>query len=163
MVQTYVRFPSFLLMHPKKGYLDSNVKGAYRGTYAAPNYYKWRGHELLSSLTLITTLKWNVLPLSSSSLCYLQLLRASTFPWQQKISVDVELFLLCIVSHSLLSRALHTPKLLICILFSSPPPFGSWLRLDACAGWNSGFLVSITWFNACNCTKKTQFGNVFLS
>ena len=40
MVQTHVRFPSFLLMHPKKGYLDSNVKGAYRGTYAAPNYYK---------------------------------------------------------------------------------------------------------------------------
>ena len=62
-------------------------------------------------------------------------------------------------SHSLLSRVLHTPKILICILFSSPPPFGSWLRLDACAGWNSCILVSITWINACNCKKKTQIGD----
>ena len=31
-------------------------------------------------------------------------------------------------------------------------------ELVGCAGWNSGFLVSITWFNPFYCKKKKQFG-----
>ena len=31
-------------------------------------------------------------------------------------------------------------------------------ELDGCVGWNSSFLVSITWLNACNCKKNNQFG-----
>ena len=117
---------------------------------------------------LITTLKWNILPSRSSSLRYLQLPRASsahsqaarpndsmtirTYQWTWNYSI---------VFH-IVCCPVHTPKLRICILFSSPPPLVVDSELDACAGWNSGFLVSITWFNACNCKKKTQFGDRYV-
>ena len=35
-------------------------------------------------------------------------------------------------------------------------------ELDGCVGSNSSFLVSITWFNACNCKKRTNLAKDML-
>ena len=111
--------------------------------------------------TLITTLKWNALPLRSSSFCYLQLPRASSISMTtENLSGRGTIIMLCIFH--IVCCPVRTPKILICILISSPHHLVVDSELDACAGWNSGFLVSITWFNACNCKKKTQFGDRYV-